>query len=264
MNSFIIGQYVPKISWIHQLDPRTKLIIVFSYVIVIFAADSALGYGILLALAFLSTYLIQIPFKFIAKGLKPVWWIMVFTFILHLIFTRQGDMFISVLGFGLYDGAIIKAIEISLRFFLLILMTTVLTLTTTPIAITDAVETLLGPFKKLKLPVHELAMMMSISLRFIPTLMQEMDKITKAQASRGLDFKTGTLKDRAKAVLPLFIPLFINAFRRAEDLAVAMDARGYQGAYNRTKFRELKFTGLDYIIGLFVITVFAVFFMTGT
>ncbi|SEQ58804.1 energy-coupling factor transporter transmembrane component T family protein [Piscibacillus halophilus] len=261
MSSFIVGQYIPKESLIHRLDPRTKMMVVFLYVIIIFTAHSFLGYAVLACFACLSTALSLIPIKYITKGLKPVWWIIGITFILHLILTREGDVLFTVIGWPIHEGALIQAVEISMRFFLLILMTTILTLTTPPIAITDAVESLLKPFKKLKLPVHELALMMSISLRFIPTLMQEMDKISKAQASRGLDFRTGKLKDRMKAILPLLIPLFINAFRRAEDLAIAMEARGYQGGEGRSKFRELTYQTKDYLVFMFLIITIILFYL---
>ncbi len=257
MSSFIIGQYMPKDSIIHRLDPRTKMLIVFFFVITIFIADGVWSYLILLIFAILTTTLTTIPVKYIAKGLKPVWWIIIITLVLHLIITKEGPTLFNVMGWDIHQGAFIKGAKISLRFFLLILMTTVLTLTTPPIAITDAVESLLKPLKKINVPVHELALMMSISLRFIPTLMQEMDKISKAQASRGLDMSTGKLKDRAQAILPLFIPLFINAFRRAEDLAIAMEARGYRGGEYRTKFRELRFKRQDVVVSImFLLMIF--------
>ncbi|MGP4072786.1 energy-coupling factor transporter transmembrane component T family protein [Piscibacillus sp. B03] len=255
----ILGQYMQRDSIIHKLDPRTKMLVVFMFVIIIFMADSLWGYTILTIFALLTSMLTSIPFKYLAKGLKPVWWLMGFTFLLHLIVTREGEVLFNIIGWNIHLGGVIKGLEISLRFFLLILMTTNLTLTTPPIAITDAVESLLKPLKKVKVPVHELALMMSISLRFIPTLMQEMDKISKAQAARGLDFSTGKLKDRAQAILPLFIPLFINAFRRAEDLAIAMEARGYRGGDYRTKFRELAYQRQDFLASLFFILMVCLF-----
>src|SRR5690606_36670215 len=163
------------------------------------------------------------------------------------IVTKEGTVLVELLGFKVYSGALIQGFAISLRFFLLILITSLLTLTTTPIEITDAIEDMLHPLKKIKFPVHELALMMSISLRFIPTLLQETDKISKAQASRGVDFRTGPIKERIKAIIPLLIPLFVSAFKRAEELAMAMEARGYRGGEGRTKLRELSFHRNDYV-----------------
>ncbi|WP_138420149.1 energy-coupling factor transporter transmembrane component T family protein [Aquibacillus sediminis] len=255
-NSFIIGQYVPGDSFIHRLDPRTKIAIIFTFVIVVFLANSVASYGLLTAFSIGSALLTRIKLSYIAKGLTPVWFLIVFTFILHLIVTKDGEVLFQIASYPIYSGAIIQGAAISLRFFLLILVTSLLTLTTTPIEITDAIETLLGPLKKIKFPVHELALMMSISLRFIPTLMQETEKISKAQASRGVDFKTGPIRDRVQAVVPLLVPLFVSAFKRAEELAMAMEARGYQGGEGRTKLRELKIEGRDlFVISLFLLII---------
>ncbi|TFB14697.1 energy-coupling factor transporter transmembrane protein EcfT [Filobacillus milosensis] len=262
MNSLIIGQYVPKESIIHQLDSRLKISIVFIYVIILFAAETSLNYLLFFILSILCMSLTQIKLSFIIKGLKPVWFLIVITFVLHIILTREGDIWFDIFGFPVYKEAIIKGFEIALRFFLLILMTTLLTLTTSPIAITDAVEELLSPLKKVNVPVHELALTMSISLRFIPTLIQEVDKISKAQASRGLDFRTGKMKDRVQAIIPLILPLFISAFKRAEELAFAMEARGYRGGEGRTKYRELRFKNADYIAGLSFILFLVGFIIT--
>ncbi|MRG88047.1 energy-coupling factor transporter transmembrane component T family protein [Salinibacillus xinjiangensis] len=261
-NSVIIGQYVPGHSPIHRLDPRMKIAIIFIFVIVIFLANNWVSYSILTAFALLSTISTRIAPSFILKGLKPVWFLIIFTFILHLVVTKEGDVLISVLNFDIYSGAIWKGLEISLRFFLLILMTSLLTLTTTPISITDAIESLFHPLNKIRFPVHELALMMSISLRFIPTLMQETDKISKAQASRGVDFRTGPIKERIKAVVPLLVPLFVSAFKRAEELAMAMEARGYNGGEGRTKFRELKLKKADLFVLIFFILVLIGFWIS--
>src|SRR5699024_4216374 len=261
-NSMIIGQFVPGESLIHKLDPRTKLIIIFFYVIVVFFANNALSYGLLTVFVFVTVFSTHIPFRFILKGLTPVWFLIIFTFLLHLFFTREGPVVFELFFVKFHLGGIMQGLVISLRFFLLILMTSLLTLTTTPIEITDAIESLLHPLKKIKFPVHELALMMSISLRFIPTLMQETDKISKAQVSRGVDFRTGPFKERIKAVIPLLVPLFVSAFKRAEELAMAMESRGYQGGEGRTKLRELSYRKRDMAIfilfacivaGLFVV-----------
>jgi len=260
-SSLIIGQYIPSNSKIHQLDPRTKIIIIFLFIVFVFFANNALSYAWLTVFALTSAFLTKIKLRYIAKGLTPVWFLIIFTFVLHLFVTREGDVLFDIFGFSIYSEAVVQGSFISLRFFLLILVTSLLTLTTTPIEITDAIESLLNPFKKVKLPVHELALMMSISLRFIPTLMQETDKISKAQASRGVDFRTGPIKDRIQAVVPLLVPLFVSAFKRAEELAMAMEARGYQGGEGRTKLRELKITKQDWISFIIFLIVVLVLFL---
>ena len=262
LNSIIIGQYVPGDSFIHKLDPRTKIIIIFFYVIVVFFANNAWSYGLLTLFVLLAIMITRIPLRFILKGLTPIWFLIFFTFLLHLFLTKEGPVVVDWGIFTFHQGGIIQGAIISLRFLLLILMTSLLTLTTTPIEITDAIEALLHPLKKIKFPVHELALMMSISLRFIPTLMQETDKISKAQASRGVDFRTGKFKERIKAIIPLLVPLFVSAFKRAEELAMAMEARGYHGGEGRTKLRALMYVARDYIMFLvFIAVVITLFFI---
>ncbi|MBP1970893.1 energy-coupling factor transport system permease protein [Virgibacillus natechei] len=261
-NAIIIGQYVPGESLIHRLDPRTKITIIFFFVLIVFFANTVLSYGVLTAFALGSMLTSRVPIRFIMKGLTPVWFLIIFTFILHLFVTNEGTLLFDFFIFEVYSGGVIQGFAISMRFFLLILVTSLLTLTTTPIEITDAIEDMLHPLKKFRFPVHELALMMSISLRFIPTLMQETDKISKAQASRGVDFRTGPVKERAKAVVPLLVPLFVSAFKRAEELAMAMEARGYQGGEGRTKLRDLKVEKRDIMIYLLFLAVIAVLFMT--
>lgn len=261
-NMMIIGQYVPGNSLVHRLDPRMKITIIFLFVIIVFFANNVVSYSILTAFAIITIVITRIPFRFILKGLTPVWFLIIFTFILHLIVTKEGSVVFDLFGFKIYSGAIILGFAISLRFFLLILITSLLTLTTTPIEITDAIEDMLHPLKKIKFPVHELALMMSISLRFIPTLLQETDKISKAQASRGVDFRTGPMKERLKAIVPLLVPLFVSAFKRAEELAMAMEARGYQGGEGRTKLRQLKIDKIDIFVLLFFLLVIAGLFLT--
>jgi energy-coupling factor transport system permease protein len=245
MDSIIIGKYVPGHSPIHKMDSRSKLVMTFMFVIIVFLANNLLTNVVLGLFTLIIVLLTTLPVRFLLKGLKPVLWIILFTFILHIIVTKEGNVLIDFGFFQVYEEGLKQGIYISLRFLYLILMTTILTLTTTPIEITDGMESLLAPFKKLRLPVHELALMMSISLRFIPTLMEETDKILKAQMARGVDFRSGPVKDRLKAVVPLLVPLFISAFKRAEELATAMEARGYNGGEGRTKFRQLKWNLLD-------------------
>ncbi|MFD3449257.1 energy-coupling factor transporter transmembrane component T family protein [Microbacteriaceae bacterium 4G12] len=245
MQQFIIGRYIPGQSFIHRLDPRAKLSIVFLYVFVVFLAQNAVSYGLLFVYTLIPLLLSGVPIRYILSGLKPILWIFLFTFFLHIFTTKEGNLLFQVGWFSVYEKGLEQGIFISLRFFVIIIMTTLLTLTTTPIEITDGIEALLHPFKKIGLPVHEIALMMSISLRFIPTLMEETEKIMKAQSSRGIDFAGGPIKDRLRAVVSLLVPLFVSAFKRAEDLAIAMEARGYQGGEGRTKFRQLAWKQID-------------------
>lgn len=262
MEKMIIGRYVPADSILHRMDPRSKLIIVFLFVCVIFLANNVWTYGILVFYTFLMAGFSKIPARFLIGGLKPVLWLVIFTFFLHLFLTKEGEIILDLGWFKIYEEGLRQGIFISLRFFLLILITSLLTLTTTPIEITDGLERLLGPLKKVKFPVHELALMMSIALRFIPTLMQETDKIMKAQTARGVEYTSGPIKERLKAVVPLLIPLFISSFKRAEELAVAMEARGYKGGEGRTKYRQLSWAVADtlMIIVLLFITFLLVVF----
>lgn len=245
MEKMIFGRYVPAESIVHRMDPRSKLMIIFLFVLVIFLANNWETYALIGVYTFFMLGLSKIPFRFLYAGLKPVIWLVLFTLILQLFFTKQGKLLYEFGPFQIYDEGVRQGIFISMRFFFLILMTSLLTLTTTPIEITDGLETLLNPLKKVRFPVHEMALMMSISLRFIPTLMEETDKIMKAQIARGVEFSSGPYKERLKAVIPLLIPLFINSFKRAEELAIAMEARGYRGGEGRTKYRELSWRGAD-------------------
>ncbi|WP_058305703.1 energy-coupling factor transporter transmembrane component T family protein [Gracilibacillus massiliensis] len=261
MKSFmIIGQFVPGTSSLHRLDPRTKMITIFSFVIIVFFANNVLSYGWLALFSLMLILLSKISMPYILKGITPVWFLIIFTFILHLFITKEGPVLLEISNFKVYEGGVIQGLTISLRFLLLVLVTSLLTLTTSPMEITDAIEELFAPLKKIKVPVHELALMMSISLRFIPTLLEETEKISKAQASRGVDFRTGTMKDRMYAIVPLLVPLFISAFKRAEELAMAMEARGYNGSEGRTKLRELKLTRIDYIAILVYVIIIIIFF----
>ncbi|WP_246945643.1 energy-coupling factor transporter transmembrane component T family protein [Bacillus pinisoli] len=248
MDSIIIGRYVPTNSIVHRMDPRAKLLLVFIFVFVIFFANNASSYGLLVAYTILIIQLTKVPTTYVLKGLKPVMWIVLFTFALHIFMTQEGELLFEWGWIHIYEEGLRQGIFISIRFFLLVAMTSLLTLTTTPLEVTDGMEKLLHPFKRFKVPVHELALMMSISLRFIPTLMQETDKIMKAQAARGVEFSSGPLKDRVKAIIPLLVPLFINSFRRADELAIAMEARGYRGGEGRTKLRELKWKRSDTLL----------------
>lgn len=240
LNSMIIGRYVPGTSVLHRMDPRAKLLMIFCYVFIAFLANNVISYMLLTVFTFALLILSKISIAFIIRGIKPILWVVLFTFLLHLLMTKEGELLLKLGWLQIYEEGMERGIFISLRFLLLILVTTLLTLTTTPIEVTDGVESLLSPFKKFGLPVHELALMMSISLRFIPTLMEETEKIVKAQAARGVDFSGGTSRERVKAIMSLLVPLFISSFKRAEELAVAMEARGYRDGSGRTKFRVLQ------------------------
>jgi energy-coupling factor transport system permease protein len=257
MSNMIIGKYVPGTSLLHRMDPRAKLLMIFFYVFIVFLANNVITYTILTVFTLSLIPLSHIPLSFIIRGLKPILWVILFTFLLHLLMTKEGVLLYKLGWLEIYEQGIKQGVFISLRFLLLILVTTMLTLTTTPIEVTDGVESLLSPFKKLNLPVHELALMMSISLRFIPTLMEETDKIMKAQAARGVDFSSGSFQERIKVVVSLLVPLFISSFKRAEELATAMEARGYRGGEGRTKFRLLTWKFVDTLL-MIVLAILAI------
>lgn len=245
MEKMIFGRYIPGDSLIHRLDPRAKILFVFVFIAIVFIANNALTYAILLGFTLLVIILSKIRLYFLINGLKPVMLLLVFTFLLHIFFTQEGDLLVEFGFIEIYEEGLRQGIFISIRFLVLVFMTSILTLTTSPISITDGTEILLNPFKRFKLPVHELALMMSISLRFIPTLMDETGKILKAQTARGSDISSGSLKERLRAVTPLLIPLFVSAFKRAEDLATAMEVRGYRGGEGRTRYRQLEWHTRD-------------------
>ena len=262
MEKMIFGRYIPGDSFVHRLDSRSKLLFVFAFIIIVFLANNAITYSLLIAFTLVVILMSRIRLYFLINGLKPVLILMVFTFLMHVLFTREGDIILELGFLKVYEEGLKQGIFISIRFLVLVFMTSILTLTTSPISITDGIETLLNPLKKVKLPVHELALMMSISLRFIPTLMDETDKIMKAQMARGSDLSAGPLKDRIKAIVPLLVPLFVSAFKRAEDLATAMEVRGYRGGEGRTRYRQLKWDIGDTfaLLSLVVMVVLLVYF----
>lgn len=245
MEKMIFGRFLPGNSPVHKLDPRSKLIFVFVFIIIVFLANNTVTYAFLLAFTLLIVLVSRIRLYFLINGLKPVLFLMAFTFLIHIFMTKEGALVFEWKFITIYEEGIRQGIFISIRFLVLVFMTSILTLTTSPISITDGIEVLLNPLKAVKVPVHELALMMSISLRFIPTLMDETDKIMKAQMARGSDLSSGPIKDRIKAVVPLLVPLFVSAFKRAEDLATAMEVRGYRGGEGRTRYRKLKWDMSD-------------------
>ena len=247
LKDITLGQYFPGNTIAHRLDPRTKLILVVLYIVGLFCAKNILTYAMMMAALALCIRVSRVGLRALVKGLKPVVVIIAFTAILNLFFT-SGDPLVQIWIFRITRQGLHMAIFMVLRITMLIMGTFLLTYTTSPITLTDGLENLMNPLKKLHVPVHELAMMMSIALRFIPTLIEETDKIMSAQKARGADFESGNLIQKAKAMIPLLVPLFISAFRRADELAVAMECRCYHGGEGRTKLRVLRYQTADYLV----------------
>ncbi len=245
LKNITIGQFFPGNSIIHRMDPRTKLILVFVFVVGIFLIKSFWGYLLTGLYIFFIIAICKIPFKYMLKGLKPIFIIVLFTLVLNILMTPGENVLFTWWKLTIYEEGIRLGFYFAVRLILLVLGSQILTLTTSPLALTDGLETLFKPLQKIKMPVHELAMMMTIALRFIPTLLGETDKIMKAQMSRGADFESGNLISRAKSLVPVMVPLFVSAFRRADDLALAMEARCYKGGEGRTRMKKLQFTGAD-------------------
>ncbi|MFC4075381.1 energy-coupling factor transporter transmembrane component T family protein [Salinithrix halophila] len=241
----VLGQYVPGRSLLHRMDPRAKLIFVFVYMLIVFLANNGWSYGLLGAVTGTALLISDVPLRMLFRGLKPILYLIAMTGLLHLLLTKGGKTWFSFGLVTIEEAGVAQAGWISLRFLLLVVMGTLLTLTTSPIDLTDGLERLLMPFKRIGVPAHELALMMSIALRFVPTLWEETEKIIKAQEARGADFESGSLFRRAKSYIPVLIPLFVSAFRRAEELAMAMEARGYRGGKGRTRLRKLAYTRRD-------------------
>ena len=257
LKDITLGQFFPGDTFIHRLDPRTKLIAVILYIVALFNAKGVVTYAMVMAVLVLCILVSRVPFRSLTRGLKPIYIIVAFTAIMNLFFTSGTPLGTGWLLSHITQEGLRSAIYMILRIVMLIMGTFLLTYTTSPISLTDGLESLLSPLKKLRLPIHELAMMMSIALRFIPTLIEETDKIMSAQRARGADFESGNLMQRAKAMIPLLVPLFISAFRRADELAVAMECRCYHGGEGRTRLRQLKYSGNDWaaLILFLVITV---------
>lgn len=240
-----IGQFFPGKSPIHRMDPRVKIVLVMALIVALFLADGVVSYALMIGFLLAVIRISKIPARMVVKGLKPILFIISFTAVLNLFYT-PGD-YIWQFGFlHISKQGIFVAVKMVLRIMLLIIGTSMLTYTTSPIQLTDGLERLLSPLKKVHAPVHELSMMMSIALRFIPTLIEETEKIISAQKARGADFESGNLIQRAKAMIPILVPLFISAFRRADELAVAMECRLYRGDVGRTRMKQLKVSGVDY------------------
>ena len=242
-----IGQYYPAKSILHRLDPRVKLVSTLLYLISLFLFKSIPGY--IVATVFLITVIqmSRVPISFIVKGLKPIIMLLLITVLFNLFLTRDGDVLFHAWIFTITEGGIRTAVYMAIRLIYLIIGSSLMTFTTTPNELTDGIESLLHPLNKIRVPVHEVAMMMSIALRFIPILLEETDKIMKAQIARGADLENGNIIQRAKNMIPILVPLFVSAFRRANDLAMAMEARCYHGGDGRTKMKPLVYRGRDYL-----------------
>jgi energy-coupling factor transport system permease protein len=249
-----IGQHYPVDSPIHNLDPRLKIIMTFIFIISLFLIESFTGFIFVIIFLTVIITISKVPVKFVIKGLRPILFIIFITFIINLLMT-PGRVIYTIGFIKITQEGLRQAGFMAVRLTLLIMGTSMLTLTTSPIILTDGIENLLKPFKRFGLPAHELAMMMTIALRFIPTLMEETEKIMKAQKSRGADFESGNIMSRARNLVPLLVPLFISAFRRADELAMAMEARCYRGGENRTRMRQMKISKGDYAAA-FVFTVY--------
>ncbi|WP_432667277.1 energy-coupling factor transporter transmembrane component T [Wukongibacter baidiensis] len=246
LRDITLGQYYPIDSTIHKLDPRFKILASFAYIIALFIVKNIQTYIVVTGFLTLIILLSKVPLKYILRGLRPILIIIFLTFGIN-IFMTQGEPLYNLGPLTITREGIEMAVFMALRLVFLIIGTSLLTLSTSPIELTDGIERVLNPFKRIGVPAHELAMMMTIALRFIPTLLEETDKIMKAQMARGADFESGNLVKRAKSLIPLLVPLFIGAFRRADDLAMAMEARCYRGGENRTRMKQLKFYRRDYI-----------------
>ncbi|NLJ98474.1 MAG: energy-coupling factor transporter transmembrane protein EcfT [Tissierellia bacterium] len=246
LKDITIGQYFPGDTFIHRLDPRIKILVSIMYIISLFFVNSFYPYIFILGFILLTIKVSKVPIMYVIKGLKPLIFIISITFAIN-IFLTKGEVLFQIGPLTITKEGLSQAVFMALRLIFLIIGTSLLTLTTSPISLTDGIEKLLSPFKKIGLPAHELAMMMTIALRFIPTLLEETDKIMKAQMARGADFESGNIIRRAKSLVPLLVPLFINAFRRADELAIAMEARCYRGGEHRTRLNELRLKRNDMV-----------------
>ena len=264
LKDITLGQYFPGDTIVHRLDPRTKLILVVLFITALFSAYSYVSYAVMLAVVFICVALSKVRVKTILKGLKPILFIIIFTAVVNVFFT-DGRVLIKFWIITITLEGIVRAVFMIIRITMLITGTFLLTYTTSPIALTDGLERLLNPLKKIKVPVHELSMIMSIALRFIPTLIEETDKIMSAQKARGADFETGKLTDRARALVPLLVPLLVSAFRRAEELGTAMECRCYHGGEGRTRMKQLHmssedgialFLGIALLVGIITLAYF--------
>ena len=247
IKNITLGQFFPGNSVIHRLDPRMKLILVIAVIVMIFLASTVIGNAVVLAFLIAVIILSRVSVKFVLRGLKPLWFIIVLMFVLNTFFYSGGTELFSWWILRITQEGLISAVRLAARLIFLITATTMLTLTTSPISLTDGLESLMRPLKAVRFPVHELAMMMTIAMRFIPTLIEETDKIMKAQTARGAEFDSGNLFKRATGMVPLLVPLFVSAFRRADELAFAMESRCYHGGEGRTRFKVMHLHARDFV-----------------
>ncbi|MEF2783644.1 MAG: energy-coupling factor transporter transmembrane component T [Clostridium sp.] len=259
MNNIALGKYLPLNSVIHHMDPRAKIGAMLLMMIAIFIPAGYIGYLIIGAVVVATALIAKLKISFLWRAMKPMLFMLVFLLIINLLVIKEGEVFLTIFGISFYSEAIFQTLYIVIRLALMIMITTILTATTKPLELTLGIEDLLKPFQVIHVPAHEIAMMISIALRFIPTLIEETQRIMKAQASRGVDMDEGSLMEKVKAILSLIVPLFVSAFQRAEDLAYAMEARGYIPNRTRTRYKQLKMQSIDYV--LLVCTVLILFGM---
>lgn len=247
LRSLTIGQYVPRASPVHRLDPRTKVLATTALLVVVFLARDFVGLGLFALFLGACLLLAQIPLGFVLRGLRPIWFLLVLTLLLQVFFggTSEGTVLWRLGPFAATREGLVQGLFVTARLVLLVVATSLLTFTTSPVELADGMERLLAPFRRVGVPAHELAMMMTIALRFIPTLVEETEKIMKAQRARGADLDTGGLVRRARALVPILVPLFVSAFRRADELALAMEARCYRGGEGRTRMKQLRYRRSD-------------------
>lgn len=260
MSNIALGRYIPVDSWMHKIDPRYKLIGMFVMLVAIFLPSGWIGYGFLTVVLLIALVVSKLRLKFILKSFKPMLFMMIFLLIINVLMLREGVVVLELGSFKVYSQALYQTAYIAIRLVLMITVTTILTATTKPLDMTLGIEDLLKPFVRFKVPAHEIALMISIALRFIPTLIEEAQRIMKAQSSRGVDFDEGTFKEKVTGILSLIVPLFVSSFQRAEDLAEAMEARGYAPGATRTRYKQLKIVGRDrlfmaIVVGILVITI---------
>lgn len=255
MKDFALGRYMPLNSVIHRMDPRAKICAMLLLIIAIFLPSGYGGYAIIAVAVLLCTFLSKLKLDFIWRSMKPMLFMLFFLLVINVLVVKTGYVMLDISGFKIYSDAVFQTLYIMIRLMLMIVVTTILTATTKPLELTLGIEDLLKPFRVIHIPAHEIAMMISIALRFIPTLIEETQRIIKAQSSRGVDLEEGKLKEKIMAILSLIVPLFVSAFQRAEDLANAMEARGYIPNRERTRYKQLKMHGRDYILltGSFII-----------
>ncbi len=258
MNDIALGKYLPLDSCIHKMDPRVKIMAMLFVMVAIFIDAGYLGYLIIGAIVVSIALLGKLKLSFLWRSMKPMLFMLVFLLIINVLVIKDGEILFTIAGFSLYSGALSQTLYIVIRLALMIMVTTILTATTKPLQLTLGIEDLLKPFQVIHVPAHQIAMMISIALRFIPTLIEETQRIMKAQASRGVDMEEGKLMEKIRAILSLIVPLFVSAFQRAEDLAYAMEARGYIPDRARTRYQQLKMHNSDYVLLLGSMIILAV------